>query len=282
MTLLLCFGWLKAQKYEVRSSVGVTYYQGDLSPLPVRFSFSKGHPAIGMSFGIETNKFFSIHTKFLKGTLSGTDSEASGQGRRRRNLHFETYLYEVGIISEFYFNAFIKPLDKYGIQLYYTTGINVFHFNPKARYNGEWVALQPLGTEGQGDNSLPGNKQKYSLTQVNLPFGLGVKFNLSNSLIMGFEVVPRMTFTDYLDDVSGEYVNYEQLKSSNGALSAALANRTGEYLESEPIQVATGTQRGDPNDNDWYLYTGMYFGYKVGVPSPAVIQKAALKDKPDL
>ena len=36
--------------------------------------------------------------------------------------------------------------------------------NPKALYNGEWIELQPLGTEGQG-TSLTSQK-KYSLNQI--------------------------------------------------------------------------------------------------------------------
>ena len=31
-------------------------------------------------------------------------------------------------------------------------GVGGFYFNPKAKYEGKWVSLQPLGTEGQGLN----------------------------------------------------------------------------------------------------------------------------------
>ncbi len=281
---LFCFTTALSQSYEVRSVVGITYYQGDLSPLPVRFSFSQGHPAYGVSLSVKSNKYVSINSNFLKGTLSGTDEDASGLWRRRRNLNFTSYLYEFGVTSEFYLNPFIKQLDKFGVKVYYTTGINVFHFNPKTQLNGEWIALQPLGTEGQ-ELAEYGNKSKYSLTQINIPFGMGINFNLSPNIVMGFEVVPRLTFTDYIDDVSGSYVNYDELLNARGLNAASLSNRTGEYLESEPVQVETGTGRGDPNDNDWYLFTGMYIGYKIGGIPPISLEKQALEkieSNPDL
>lgn len=252
-----------SQAVEVRSYIGATYYQGDLSPLPNALSFSKGHLAGGSSVGLILNPYISVHTKVIIGTLSGDDAEASSVGRRRRNLSFESNLYEWGVSTELSLNGLIKGLNKFGVNIYFTGGVNLFHFNPKTKYQDTWYALQPLGTEGQG--LLPG-KFKYALTEVSLAHGMGVKFNLSPMVVMGFEVAPRRTFTDYIDDVSTEYVNYNELLEGAGALSAALSNRTGEYLESSPVQVNTGSGRGDPNDKDWYLFTGMFIGYRFGAP----------------
>lgn len=263
----------QAQRFEVRSYVGVSYYQGDLSPLPINLSFSKGHATVGVSSGFHVNKFFSIHTKLLKGKLSGTDADASDILRRKRNLSFETSLWEYGVSTEFNFNAIFKKLNKYGLEFYYTTGLNVFKFNPKTRYNGKWVDLQPLGTEGQNIEGV-GASKRYGLTQLSFPFGFGTRFKLSERYSFGIEIAPRYTTTDYIDDVSGDYVSYDELLEGGGPLSASLSNRMGEFIGTGTVDVETGTVRGDGGDNDWYLFTGVYFSYKVGAVIPALPPKA--------
>ena len=265
----------QAQRFEVRSYVGVAYYQGDLSPLPINLSFSKGHPTVGVSSGFHVNKFFSVHTKLLKGKLSGNDADASDILRRKRNLSFETSLWEYGISTEFNFNAIFKKLNKYGLEFYYTTGFNVFKFNPKTRFNGKWVDLQPLGTEGQTLEGV-GASKLYNLTQYSIPFGFGTRFKLSERYSFGIEIAPRYTSTDYIDDVSGNYVSHEELLAGVGPLSASLSNRMGEFLGTGTVDVETGTVRGDGGDNDWYLFTGVYFSYKVGAAIPIVPPKAML------
>lgn len=66
-----------------------------------------------------------------------------------------------------------------------------------------------------------------------------------------------MTFTDYLDDLSSDYVEYSELLNGNGPLAAALGNRIGEYLGTEPVIMETGTARGNPQKKDWY-YIGAF------------------------
>ena len=181
--------------------------------------------------------------------------------------------------TEISFNHFLKKLDKYGIDIYYTTGINIFKFAPQTTLLSpsgqfELIDLQPLGTEGQG---LPGFEDKYSLTQINIPFGIGFKFQLFDNIELGFEFVPRYTFTDYLDDVSRDYVNYDELMAANRPLAARLANRTGEYLGTGPIKVETGTPRGDPEGNDWYFFGAAYVAYNFG---KGYVAKKLIKKNP--
>ena len=257
------------QGFEARSYLGVSYYQGDLSPLPINMSFSRGHLTAGFSTGYKVSKLFSVHTKLLRGTLSGTDDDASNGGRKQRNLSFTTSFTEYGLITEFNLNTIFKKLDKYGIEFYYTTGVNFFKFNPKTRYNGQWVELQPLGTEGQYIQGV-GQSKPYSLSQINIPFGLGAKFKLNPIYSIGIEIGPRWTFTDYIDDVSSEYVSFTELLTNGGPLVAALGNRTGEYFNTGPEMVETGKPRGDSSDNDWYLNTSIFFSYRLGSALPVI------------
>jgi hypothetical protein len=257
---------MHAQEYEFRFYIGANYYQGDLSPTNSRFSFSPGRMALATLFGTKLNNTFRLNIKFMIGQIGGEDADASLDSRKIRNLGFDSPLYEVGINTEISFNSILKGLDKYGINIYYTTGLNLFKFEPKTTLRlpsgkFELVDLQPLGTEGQG---LPGFDEKYSLTQINIPIGFGIKFQLFDNIELGFEFVPRLTFTDYLDDVSSSYVNYDELIAANRPLTAQLANRTGEYLGTGPVKVATGTPRGNPEDNDWYFFGATYISYNFG------------------
>lgn len=257
---------LLSQEYEFRFYVGANYYQGDLSPRKGIFSFSPGRMALASMLGTKVSNVFRCNVKLMIGQIGGDDADAQLINRKVRNLSFDSPLYEIGLNTEVNLNHFLKKLDKYGIDIYYTTGINVFRFSPKTKLQGadgkfELVDLQPLGTEGQG---LPGYGDKYKLVQLNIPFGVGFKFQLFDNIDLGFEFVPRWTFTDFLDDVSGDYVRYEELIAANRPLTAQLANRTGEYLGSGPVSVATGTPRGDATNNDWYFFGSVYFSYNFG------------------
>jgi hypothetical protein len=257
---------LQAQSYEFRFYLGANYYQGDLSPNKSRFSFSPGRLGLATMFGTKISEVFSVNLKLMIGQIGGDDADATLDERKIRNLNFDSPIYEAGLNTEINLNYFLKGLNKYGIHLYYTTGINVFKFSPKTSLrqpDGKYKLfdLQPLGTEGQG---LPGYKDKYPLTQINIPFGMGFKFQLFDNIELGFEFVPRLTFTDYLDDVSGSYVSYNELISANRPITAQLANRKGEYLGTDPIMTETGTMRGDPNNNDWYFFGGTYISYNFG------------------
>lgn len=249
-----------AQSNQARMHAGGFYYLGDLSPLSSIWSFSSYNPGLGLSYTFPIYDWLDAETKFSWGRLSGSDAEARSEDRRRRNLSFQSSLYELHLGVNALLNPVLSFLDKYELQLYYTTGVSLFHFNPKATYRGELIALQPLSTEGQGTIFNP-NTDPYQLTQISIPFGLGVNFDLSSAVMMGIEIVPRWTFTDYIDDVSGTYVAYDDLLSTKGILSASLANRTGE-LSGTGIVDKPGKLRGDPNDNDWYFFAGIYMSYK--------------------
>ena len=137
--------------------------------------------------------------------------------------------------------------------------------NPKGEYNGVWYALQPLATEGQGSFST---RKKYSRLQVSIPIGLGFKYGLSQRMSISFEYGLRKTFTDYIDDVSTTYVHEDYIRA--GALgysqiAVELADRADGDLGQEgsnPGRTAPGAQRGDPKDNDSYMFAIIALNYR--------------------
>ena len=181
-----------------------------------------------------------------------------------RNLSFRSDIWEFAALAEFNFAPFGTGPTERLWTAYLFGGLAVFHFNPLARYslgNGEeaWAELQPLCTEGQGSADYPDRKQ-YALTQLSLPFGMGFKVRLGKSFSLSAEYGLRLTWTDYLDDVSTTYVGSEflQANSPDGPLAASLADRSGEV---EPGYVnATGIKRGDDYLNDWYTFLNISLG----------------------
>ena len=51
------------------------------------------------------------------------------------------------------------------------------------------------------------DRKPYKLTQVNIPLGVGLKYYASERINLSAEVLYRKTFTDYIDDVSHNYID---------------------------------------------------------------------------
>jgi opacity protein-like surface antigen len=239
--------FLQAQTLEVGVMAGLSSYQGDLAPSNLKTSFGKFHAAFGGFARYNINNYFTAKLGINYGTISGDDANEG----RKRNLSFRSNILEFAVTGEWNILGYRPYALERVFSPYLFAGISVFNFNPRAQYEGEWVDLQPLGTEGQ---SMQGFEEKYNLVELSIPFGAGVKYAINDQWNLGIEFGFRKTFTDYLDDVSGDYVDEEQLIAGNGELSAALANRSGEPIEG-------GTRRGNDSVSDWYIFTGISISY---------------------
>ena len=145
---------------------------------------------------------------------------------------------------------------KYPISPYFFYEIAYFQMNPIAELNGNDVELQQLGTEGQG-TSLS-DKRPYRLNQISIPLGVGIKFNLRKRLAISIEYGIRKTFTDYLDDVSGDYVDPVALSAFNGPLAGELSDPG---LNNNGLSNI-GFNRGNSSTKDWYSFYGIMITFK--------------------
>ncbi len=279
MGMLMIFALTSFGQYNVRMIPGMTHYMGDLAPYESIFSYSKGHVAAGVAYTLKVNEIISYYSKFTRGKISGDDANSADQWRRRRNLSFESNLYEIGAGFEVSLITLVKGFDKFGIDVYLLGGVNLFHFNPRTFYMGEWHDLQPLGTEGQGAPGI--YKTPYKLWQFSFPFGFGASFKLSDIYSMGLEFAPRATLTDYLDDVSQVYLDRTLQLPLQGELTTALANRIEEGMDIDPGEIITttgsdpyaGTQRGDSIDRDWYIFSSFSFAMELGSGASKFLKK---------
>ncbi|MBI3502058.1 MAG: hypothetical protein HY063_09705 [Bacteroidetes bacterium] len=216
---------------------------------------------------------------FIKGAIgwyriSGSDALSTNPGRRGRNLSFRNDIFEASITGQyiFYDIADLGRTYRYrnDFKAYIFTGVGGFYHDPKAKYNGSWVDLAPLHTEGQG--IVSGAPKPYGKYQLCIPAGAGFYFTISKIYRVGWEFNWRTTFTDYLDDISTTYVDPNVLQS---ATAVALANRNPELSYSEGSNlpapenyyphtengVMKYPKRGDPTHNDSYLSTTINVSY---------------------
>lgn len=252
---------LFAQNWEFGAFLGGSNYGGDLAPEPV--IMEETHAAVGILGRYNFNETFSLKSQIYYGTISGSDENSpSNSWRRERNLSFRSRILDFGAQVEVNFAGFWITDQRKRSSPYGFLGFSVFNFDPQAQtQGGNWVSLQPLGTEGQGTTRY-NDRQKYSLTQVSIPFGAGYKIAFNQNWSMGIEIGARKTFTDYLDDVSKTYVSPELLRATHGGQSAQLADRTDEVVEGD-FNRSPGDQRGNPTRDDWYGFAGITFTYTI-------------------
>jgi opacity protein-like surface antigen len=258
--LLLILSTIKvsAQHFEAGILLGGANYWGDLSENSSKLFISETKLAGGIFAGYQINDFIALKLGFNYARLAGSDANAKDELVMARNLSFFTDVYEFSLRGEWNIMGFQPYNYSRPFSPFIFGGIAGFKFDPKTEYQGQKVALQPLGTEGQGmaDRSAP-----YKLTKFAIPFGVGAKYLLTEKLTLGIEFGARYAFTDYIDDVGGTYVNHDDLFAGNGELAAALGNREGEFSGASPILVPTGTQRGDDKSHDLYFIAGITISY---------------------
>lgn len=199
----------------------------------------------------------------IKGTLnyirlSADDANTTNPARKARNLNFKNDMFELAAIGELYVYKVndVGGTGRYtsDFNLYLFAGVGLFYSNPKGQTdNGEWVALQPLQTEGV----------EYSKFNFAIPTGVGFYYTINRKYRLGMEIGWRTTFTDYIDDVSGVYANdYDGISNkTTNALINQINNENGTNIL--PTNFDKGSKRGDSSHNDSYLTATVNFSWAI-------------------
>ncbi len=273
-------------KWEAGLNFGPTFFLGDLG----------GNAGYGTHFIKDINLEL---TKMMKGAfisaypndwlgirvaaqytyVEGRDNIINTAGvnelwRKQRNLDFKSNIWEIygaiELLPTMMFNKYedYDPLFKpYGF-----IGVGIFHFDPKGSITNTdgtktWYKLHPLSTEGQGFPQYP-EKKPYSLTQINIPMGLGIKTKISERVTLSPELLYRKTFTDYIDDVSTTYIdpNYfdANLSPENAAIARKIHDKTVGIVTPGVNRYEPGTMRGQPKNMDAYFSFVLKLGIRLG------------------
>ena len=300
----------KPKRYNsIGFSISALNYFGDLAPRPNTFStdISFTKPALAVSFSHRKGPRFTLRANFMYGVLRGSDAESadsgdvSGKYRYVRNLSFRNQIKELSFVTVFdWFKNESNHLRRVDFTPYAFAGVAFFHHNPEAKaptndlhgnpleVGGQWVKLWPLGTEGQfanlDDTDANYGIKKYSRFQIAIPAGLGVRVKLNDIFDLEFETGFRILFTDYLDDVSRNYVDLSKLDSE---LARAMSYRSNEvvasvsnevsgvvaktYITDSGYEVIAGygdehidNIRGNKYDNDVFMTTTIRINYVIG------------------
>ena len=269
-------------RHEVSFGVGVSNFLGDLGGAKGvgthYFKDLKGRstrPMLQGGYKYMITPQFSVKGTVLWGYLHGDDAITKNIIRNNRNLSFRSMIGEVEAICEFYpWGEVVTPRYKirgiYGnraftIMPYMFVGLGMTMFNPKAKYNGDWVALQPLHTEGQGQLGRP---DPYSRVTMNFPIGVGAKYLINSQWSLSFDLTVRYTLSDYIDDVSSTYYHPSAILADGGQAAYELQDPsldpslgwTGVSVSSNGL--VNFKQRGDPRYNDAYMLAIFSVNYR--------------------
>lgn len=182
--------------------------------------------------------------------ISGSDAKADDD-RQERNLSFVSGGLEfsaLGVINLSPMGARFYQRSK--LNLHAFAGIGVMYFNPKAELDGKKYALQPLMTEDV----------KYSRIQPVIPVGLGARIKVDPFFNVLIEGGYRITFTDYLDDISSR--RYANTATWTDPIRIALSDRRPEIGTQPPIPYEQGV-RGNPDKNDGYFLLNVTVQYYI-------------------
>jgi hypothetical protein len=248
-SLVLIPGIIQAQRWHVNLTGGLSNYSGDLQDKT--YTFDQSYFAFGAGAQYDITRNFSVISNIMFMKIGASD-QFNAPDLVFRNLSFQSNVLEWNLLGEYTF----LDITQKKFSPFVFAGIAVFHYDPYAFDTlGRKLYLHPLSTEGEGLLQYPDQKP-YNLTQFAIPFGAGIKFRVSENIVLAYEVGFRKTFTDYLDDVSNRYVDQTILQSAKGSDAVEMAYR-GNELKGGASYPPAGTKRGSPQYKDMYYYTGI-------------------------
>ncbi len=201
--LLILVQSAKSQDMEVGISAGGVYYIGDLNP-GKQFLNTQLSYGVLARYNIDTR--WTVRLAVVRGNIMG-DASNGTPNMRNLTLSFKSSITDISGMVEFNFIPYFIGSQNHRISPYIYAGISGFYYSGETNQN-------------QSVTKLNG-------TNFSIPFGLGVKYSISNRVgLQGYWEMHKI-FMDQLDGVSIE---------------------------------------GDPNINDWYSFFGVSLTYQFYLP----------------
>ena len=262
----------KRFRYEVVFGLGATQFLGELGGADqIGTDFYKDleikttRPAGNLGLRYKLTPQSALKFGLTWGAVAGDDALTNEEHRSNRSLHFRSHIIELEGHYEFYLKKEqaghrfrlrgVRGRKAKGFYPYGFFGIAGFWFNPRAKdQTGSWTSLKKLGTEGQ---YVSDSRKPYSRIGFAIPVGLGFKYKLDRQFLIGMEFGQRKTFTDYIDDASTTYWANDVIATEIGPTAAYLADPTQGAWDG----AAANQQRGDPTDNDSYMFLIITINY---------------------
>lgn len=190
--------------------------------------------------------------------IEGDDQDSSDPSTEDRGLNFKNNLLELAAMGEFHFFNFRPNRAAMLFSPYVFAGVGAIYHDPKSS--------SPLGKISLIDEMI--EEKKHSKTAVILPFGAGVKLNLSGPFSVGLEVNYRYVFSDFIDGIGNNlHFDFADLPID---LNRKITQTEWQVLAAGPIigndqsaydtLVSNGVKRGEKG-NDFFMTTVLKVSY---------------------
>lgn len=248
------------QEGEFGIGIGAAHYFGDLN---TRARLNRPKPAATAFFRKNFGNYIALRVGVSYARIGYSDIyNTHNETMRRRNLSFNSNVWELGLQGDFNFYRFLPGDPDFRFTPYITFGVAAFNYDPYAYLADTKYFLRPLGTEGQGDTAYL-DRKPYSSMAFAIPFGVGFKYAINERINIGFEVVHRFANTDYLDDVSKTYVDPAIFPNNpDGTPSVARLLSDRSYETGTPIG-GKGIQRGVSTNKDQFATAIFYVSFNL-------------------
>jgi len=236
------------QEGEFGVAIGGAHYFGDINN---RAAFNRPKFSGGIFFRKQFGNYIGLKIAANYARLGYADKYSDNEVQKRRNLSFNTNIWEFSLSGDFNFFKFYPGVSGYNYTPYVSLGVGVFSYDPFAYLNNAKYFLRPLGTEGQGSAAYP-NRKPYGSMALCLPVAVGFKYNINETVNVFAEVGYRFTNSDYIDDVSTTYAPDAFQPLPDGTPSPAMQLSDRSYELGEPIGIKN-RQRGNSTQKDAYV-----------------------------
>ena len=202
---------LTAQIHEIGVFLGGSNYIGDVGKTNY---VSPNEFAFGILYKWNKSPRHSYRFSYTQTNITGNDLDSEVPAREQRGYNFKNHIKEFSAGLEFNFFDFnLHEVLQRKITPYVYSGISVFRYDELYFANGQY-------------------EEDDVATGLAIPMTVGIKTNILENFILGFEASARYTFTDNLD----------------GSLP-----KNGNFA---PF--------GNINSKDWYVFTGFTLTYTFG------------------
>jgi hypothetical protein len=216
-------------------------------------------PAYSLFFRAKSKGgFFNFQSRFTNGYLASDDASANDPQKLNRNESHRTTLYQLSVGAELNLlkdKEMISRLKR-PILPYLHGGIALMYFNPRihgAKYGLEDKMYNTYHAQTERQST---DEKLYSRWTMTVPFGFGLKFNVSHKWTIQYQFDMTYAFTDYLDNTSTTYGNPAVMIDDGTIGSMIWSNRLDGSLP-DP-----GTIKGNPEVNDWFMYNSVTVIYR--------------------
>ena len=199
----------QAQIHEVGVFLGGSNYIGDIGPTNY---ISPNKLAVGLLYKWNKSPRHSYRFSYIQSEITSNDLNSKEASRNLRGYRFDNNIKEASLGIEFNFFKFNLHESSKQITPYVSSGVNYF--------SGRYVL-----EDTQTGISVQGRTERRK--SIAIPMIVGIKSNISPSLIIALEAGTRYTLTDNID---------------------------GSYYQNF----------GNINNNDWYVFSGVTLTYTFG------------------